>query len=107
MGSDWAVTTANPLEQIEVAVNRVDLAMRTNAPFLPEQRLTLADALAGFTSRTAYVNHNEGEAGSIAVGKRADLAILDRSIFTEPVTHIGDAKVEYTLASGRVGYERD
>ena len=106
MGSDWAVTTANPLEQIEVAVNRIDPEERGNAPFLPEQRLTLADALAGFTSGTAYVNHDEGESGSIEVGKRADLAVLDRNIFTEPATHVGDAKVEYTFASGRVVYER-
>jgi predicted amidohydrolase YtcJ len=106
MGSDWSVTTANPLEQMEVAVNRIDPAHRSNAPFLPEQRLTLAQALSGFTLGTAYVNHDDDQSGSIEVGKRADLAVLDRNVVTAPVTELSDASVELTLSSGRVVFER-
>ena len=106
MGSDWSVTTANPLEQMEVAVNRIDPENRSNAPFLPEQRLTLAQAIGGFTMGTAYVNHDDQESGSIEVGKRADLAVLDRNVFTAPVTDLSDASVELTVASGRVVFER-
>jgi len=106
MGSDWSVTTANPLEQMEVAVNRIDPENRSNAPFLPEQRLTLAQAVSGFTLGSAYVNHDDQESGSIEVGKRADLAILDRNVFTAPMTHLSDASVELTIASGRVVFER-
>jgi len=106
MGSDWSVTTANPLEQMEVAVNRIDPENRSNAPFLPEQRLTLAQAIGGFTMGTAYVNHDDQESGSIEVGKRADLAVLDRNVFTAPVTELSDASVELTIASGRVVFER-
>jgi len=106
MGSDWSVTTANPLEQMEVAVNRIDPENRSNAPFLPEQRLTLAQAIAGFTTGTAYVNHDDQESGSIEVGKRADLAVLDRNVFTAPATELSDACVELTIASGRVVFER-
>ncbi len=106
MGSDWSVTTANPLEQMEVAVNRIDPENRSNAPFLPEQRLTLAQAVSGFTLGTAYVNHDDQETGSIEVGKRADLAVLDRNVFTAPVTELSDASVEITLASGHVVFER-
>ncbi|HEY5182268.1 MAG TPA: amidohydrolase family protein, partial [Dermatophilaceae bacterium] len=106
MGSDWSVTTANPLEQMEVAVNRIDPQNRSNPPFLPEQRLTLAQAVSGFTLGTAYVNHDDQDSGSIEVGKRADLAVLDRNVFTEPVTELSDASVELTLSSGRPVFER-
>jgi predicted amidohydrolase YtcJ len=106
MGSDWSVTTANPLEQMEVAVNRIDPDNRSNLPFLPGQRLTLAQAVSGFTLGSAYVNHDDEESGSIEVGKRADLAVLDRNVFTAPVTHLSDASVELTLSSGRVVFER-
>ena len=67
MGSDGAVTTADPLEQLEVAITRTDPGNRGNAPFLPEQRLPLDVALDAFTAGSAYVNH-DGQAGDLAVG---------------------------------------
>jgi predicted amidohydrolase YtcJ len=106
MGSDWPVTTANPLEQMEVAVTRIDPGSRSSPPFLPGQRLTLAQAVRGFTLGSAFVNHDDQNSGSIEVGKRADLAILDRNVFTEPAAHLSDASVELTIASGRVVFER-
>lgn len=104
MGSDWSVTTANPLEEIEVAVTRVDPENRNNAPFLPEQALPLPVALAAFTAGSAYVNH-DAEAGSLAVGKRADLAVLDRNLLAVGAGPVADARVVYTVAAGRVVYE--
>lgn len=106
MGSDWGVTTANPLMEMEVAVTRVDPENRDNAPFLPDQRLSLADALAGFTIGSAYVNHDEHDAGSIEVGKRADLVLLDRNIFDRDAGPIADATVECTWAGGSLVHER-
>jgi predicted amidohydrolase YtcJ len=106
MGSDWSVTTANPLEEIEVAVTRVDPENRANAPFLPEQSLPLQVALAAFTAGSAYVNHDD-DGGSLAIGKRADLALIDRNLFDIPSAHVSDARVEMTVASGRVVYERE
>ena len=103
MGSDWSVTTANPLEEIEVAVTRVDPKHRANAPFLPEQALPLRVALAAFTAGSAYVNHDE-DGGSLKVGCRADLAVLDRNVFTSGA--VADARVDMTVASGKVVYER-
>jgi len=105
MGSDWAVTTANPLLQMEVAVTRVGPEHRHYEPFLPAQAITLADAVAGFTSGTAYVNHDEHDAGSLEVGKRADLVVLDRNIFDVGSGHIGDAKVELTVSNGTVVHD--
>ncbi len=106
MGSDWPVTTANPLEQIEVAVTRVDPHNRGHAPFLPGQRLPLADTVAAFTAGSAYVNHDESESGSIEAGKRADLAIVDRNLFAADAGPIADAAVDVTVASGRIVHLR-
>ena len=106
MGSDWGVTTADPLQQIEVAVRRIDPDNRGNDPFLPEQCLSLPVALAAFTAGSAFVNHDD-DAGTIAVGNRADLAVLDRNIF-DPVAGLpGDARVTHTIAAGRVVHRVD
>ncbi|MFJ6215588.1 amidohydrolase [Streptomyces sp. NPDC092296] len=109
MGSDWAVTTADPLEQLEVAVTRVDPANRGNAPFLPEQRLPLDDALDAFTAGSAYVNH-DAHGGAFEVGRRADLALLDTDIFapgfaTPASTPLADVRVRLTLAAGRIVHD--
>ncbi len=104
MGSDWAVTTANPLEQIEVAVTRTDPEHRDNPPFLPEQALPLPVALAAFTAGSAYVN-GDADAGALGVGRRADLAVLDGNVFAAPPRQIADARVVATVAAGRVVYD--
>jgi predicted amidohydrolase YtcJ len=112
MGSDWAVTTANPLEQLEVAVTRIDPEHRDNAPFLPAERLGLAEALDAFTAGSAYVNHDDGPAGGgvIGVGRRADLAVLDADPFAPGFGSPGrmplaDARVELTVTGGRVVHD--
>ena len=106
MGSDWSVTTADPLRQIEVAVTRVDPGNRSAAPFLPEQALPLPVALAAFTAGSAFVNH-DADGGSLRVGARADLAVLDRNLLAAGAGPVADARVEVTVAAGRVVFERD
>ena len=110
MGSDWAVTTANPLEQIEVAVNRVDPDHRDRAAFLPQFALGLDEALDAFTAGSAYVNH-DAEAGELRVGARADVVMLDTDICAPAFGHggrlpVADATVDLTVASGAVVHER-
>jgi predicted amidohydrolase YtcJ len=105
MGSDWSVSSANPLEEMHVAVNRV---MAPNYPhevgsrevFLPEERLDLPTALAAFTMGSAYVNHLDGDTGSIEVGKLADLVVVDRNLFEHPVEEIAEARAEHTYVEG-------
>lgn len=102
MGSDWGVTTADPLQQIEVAVHRTDPATREEEPFLPHEGLALRTALSAFTAGSAYVNHDD-DAGWLAVGRRADLAVLDTNIFDAGVRP-ADATVTHTMAAGRWVY---
>ncbi|UFR00095.1 amidohydrolase [Streptomyces sp. Go40/10] len=111
MGSDWAVTTADPLQQLEVAVTRTSPQDRDHAPFLPEQCIGLDDALDAFTAGSSYVNHDD-QGGRIAVGSRADLALLDTDIFapgfvTNHAAPISDARVQITVAGGSVVYDAE
>ena len=104
MGSDWAVTTADPLQQLEVAVRRIDPENRDNAPFLPEQALPLETALSAFTAGSAYTQHDD-EAGTLTVGSRADLAVVDQDLFRLD-GRLGDASVVCTVAHGEVVHRR-
>jgi len=109
MGSDWPVSSPDPIEQIHVAVNRAAApnyvyGNGNDKVFLPEQRLDLPTALAAFTMGSAYVNHFEGETGSVEIGKAADLAVIDRDLFAIPVEEIASARVEQTFADGQRVY---
>ena len=101
-GSDWPVSTPNPLLELEVAVTRVSPDARDGEPFAPAERIPLPAAIAAFTRGAAYVNRDD-EAGSLVPGMRADLAVLDRNLFGG--APIGDAQVDVTIASGVVVYE--
>lgn len=100
MGSDWGVSTPNVMEEIDMAVNRT---YGTREPLYPEEALTPVEALTAFTSGSAYVNHAEGDTGTLALGMLADLVILDR----DPVTtgDFREARVELTMIGGEVVYE--
>jgi predicted amidohydrolase YtcJ len=100
-GSDWSVSTANPVEEMEVAIRRADPSARDAEPFLPDQRLPLHLALAAFTKGASHVNFDD-EAGSIEAGNRADLVVLDRNLFDAPGGIVADARLEHTIAAGRV-----
>jgi predicted amidohydrolase YtcJ len=106
-GSDWPVSTANPLEIIHTSVNRAPAGATGPAalPFLGEQALSLADALIAHSLGTAYLNHDEERSGSIEIGKAGDIVILDRDIFAAPVAEIGSATVVYTIIGGEVVYD--
>ena len=106
MGSDWPVTTPNPLLEMEVAVNRVFPTSRGSTPaFLPEERLTLEEAIRAFTLGSAYVNHLDADTGTIEPGKLADLAVIDRDLFATDAGPIGDGRVLATFVGGQAVYE--
>jgi len=100
-GSDWSVSSANPLEEIQVAVTRMGPAGETRTPFLPGERINLPEALAAFTINAAYTNRLEKTTGSIEVGKDADLIVLDHNLFAVPAAAIDKSRVLVTLFEGR------
>ncbi len=106
-GSDWSVSTPDPLAAIHVAVNRMAAPGHEEGdygPFLPEQRIDLATSLAAYTSGSAYVNHLDRVTGTVEVGKYADLVVLDRDPFAGPVDQIGATTVEQTFVEGERVY---
>lgn len=104
-GSDWPVSSPDPLAGIHVAVNRVEPGGDPERVFLPEQRLDLATALAAYTAGSAHVNGLD-DAGSLRPGHLADLVVLDRDPFAAPPGEIADARVEQTFVGGSRVYDR-
>jgi len=106
-GSDWAVSSANPMRAIHVAVNR-SLPGSSGAqaePFLPSQSLALGQALAAYTAGSAYVNHLDDETGTIEPGKLADLVVLERDPFAHPAADLGSTGVLATYVQGEPVYQ--
>lgn len=97
MGSDWSVSTADPMAQIAVAVHRRTAEAPT--AFLPAQAIPVADALVGFTAGSAFVNHRESDSGTIRVGAVADLVVLDGDPFS--TDDIASIRVDMTVVDGR------
>jgi hypothetical protein len=99
-GSDWAVSTNDPLPQLEVAVTRIAPETRELEPLLPDEALDLPTALTAFTANAAYVNFLEAETGTVEPGKLADLVVLDRDVLDPGAGPLGDARVLLTLVEG-------
>ncbi len=106
-GSDWPVSSPNPLWGIHVAANRSvpPEAGEVLEPFLAEQSLDVEAALVAYTAGSAYVNHLD-DTGHIRVGAAADLAVLDRDILSGPVDEVGAAVVDATYVDGQLVYQR-
>ncbi len=105
MGSDWPVSSPDPLAAIHVAVNRWDAEEGDPArPFLPEQSVALETAFAAYTSGSAWVNHRD-DAGTITPGAVADLVLLDRDPFAAEPARIAQARVVATWVDGVAVYE--
>ena len=112
MGSDWSVSTPDPLVEIEVAVTRTvpesyieQYAGSRRVPFLPEESLSLGEAIRAFTAGSAYVNHLDADTGTIEVGKLADLTVIDRDLFAPDAGPIGGGRVLGTFVGGVAVFE--
>ncbi|HKB30238.1 MAG TPA: amidohydrolase [Streptosporangiaceae bacterium] len=100
-GSDWPVSSPDPLHGIHTAVNRTGPGNGfADEPFLPGERLALGDAIAAYTIGSAWVSHLDREAGSIETGKYADLIVLDRNPFAGDPGGIAGTRVEMTFVQG-------
>jgi hypothetical protein len=105
-GSDWSVSSPDPMAAIHVAVNRMAAPGHEEGEydaFLPEQSLDLLTAMTAYTAGSAFTNHLEGT-GTIEVGKLADLVVLDRNPFAGPLAEIGVTRTEQTFVEGERVY---
>jgi len=103
-GSDWNVSSADPLAAIETAVRRQNVLADDGPVLNANERTSLATMLDAYTINAAWLMHHDDIVGSIETGKKADIAILDRMLFEIPTTEISDAKVLLTMIDGEVIY---
>jgi len=106
-GSDWPVVTLNPWQGIQTAVTRQTLEGTPKDGFVPSQRLTVAQAVKGYTTDAAYAGRREKYEGSLAENKLADVIMVDRNIFEVDPHTIGDTKVVMTIVGGKIVYEAE
>ena len=104
LGSDFPVERVSPLLGFYAAVTRQDAEQKPDGGWFPDQRLTRAEALRGFTLDAAYAAFMEDEVGSLEVGKRADFVVLSRDIMTVPAPEILETDVVATFLDGAAIY---
>jgi len=106
-GSDWPVAPAVPLMGIYAAVTRRTLDGKHLGGWVPEQKITVAEAIRAYTMGSAYASFDDSIKGSIEPGKLADLVVLSDDILRIDPVKIADARVDLTIFDGRVVYDRD
>jgi hypothetical protein len=100
-GSDWSVSSLNPLDAIQVAVTRRALDAPPGPAWIPQEVVSLRTILVAYTSGGAYAAGEEATRGTLELGKAADLVVLDRDLYRIPANEIHTAKVLLTLLDGR------
>jgi predicted amidohydrolase YtcJ len=106
-GSDAPVESVDPLWGLYAAVTRQDHAGKPAGGWMPDQRVTMAEAIDGFIRGAAFAAFDEDDAGTVAVGKRADLTVIDRNLFQVAPAESLDARIRMTIVRGEVVYERE
>lgn len=105
-GTDWPVDPLNPWRSIEIGVTRTGQGEGTYpGPLGAHERLTLEQTIRMYTLGSAYQLHDDDRTGSLEVGKRADLIVLDRNLFRIPEGDIRNTKVLLTMLNGRIVYD--
>jgi hypothetical protein len=104
-GTDWTVAPMNPLLSVYAAVTRRTLDGKNASGWVPEQKISVEEAVRAYTVGSAYAEFQETVKGSVTPGKLADLVILSRDIFKIDPKDIENSKVVMTILDGRVIYE--
>jgi predicted amidohydrolase YtcJ len=106
-GSDWFVAPATPLEGIYAAVTRRTLDDRHPGGWVPEQKISVEEALRAYTKGGAYAAFREKELGTLTPGMLADLVIIDHDLTRVPPETIRDARIMLTMVGGRIVFDRE
>ena len=104
-GTDWTVAPLDPMLSIYAAVTRRTLDGKNPDGWVPEQKISVEEAVRAYTMGSAYAEFQDGEKGSITPGKLADLVMLSRDIFKIDPREIEKVKVVMTIVDGRIVYE--
>ena len=104
-GTDWTVAPLNPMEGLKAAVTRQTLDGKNPNGWIPEQKISLAEAIRAYTVGSAYAEFQEKVKGSLTPGKLADLVLLDCDIFKSDLAQIDKVKVTMTVVDGKVVWE--
>jgi predicted amidohydrolase YtcJ len=105
-GSDWTVAPLDPMQGIAAAVTRQTLDGKNPGGWIPEQKITVEEAVRAYTVGSAYAEFAEKEKGSITPGKLADVVVLSQNIFEIPPEKISRTTVLWTVMDGQVVYSR-
>jgi predicted amidohydrolase YtcJ len=105
-GSDWSVAPPTPIEGIFAAVTRRTLDGKHPDGWVPQQRISVEEALRAYTIDAAFAGFSEKSLGSLVVGKQADIVIFDRDLFNVPTHQINDVQVAATIVGGKVVYRQ-
>ncbi|HEY6061225.1 MAG TPA: amidohydrolase [Gemmatimonadales bacterium] len=105
-GSDWTVATLDPLWGLYAAVTRRTLDGKHPEGWVPEQKITLAQALHAYTAGNAWAVFAENQWGTLAPGRDADVVVVDHNLFAMPPESLATARVSVTIVGGRVVYRR-
>jgi len=107
LGTDWSVAPLNPMLTLYAATTRATLDGKNPDGWVPKEKITIREAVAAYTSGSAFAEFQEGEKGTIARGKLADLVILSDDVFSIPPASIKDVKVLTTVVGGKVVHQRN
>src|SRR5881296_3606473 len=105
-GSDWTVAPLDPILGVYAAVTRRTLDGKHPGGWVPQQKITVAEALRAYTVGAAYATFGERTRGVLAPGYDADVVVIDRNLFTLPPDSLDRARVRYTIVAGRVAFRR-
>jgi len=104
-GTDWTVAPLNPMESLKAAVTRQTLDGKHPDGWVPEQKISLEEAIHAYTLGSAYAEFQEKVKGSLAPDKLADLVLLDRDIYQIDLSKLDTVKVAMTIVDGKVVWE--
>ena len=104
-GTDWPVVPLDPFQGIYTAITRRTLDGKYPEGWVPEEKLTLEDAVRAYTLGGAYAEFGEQEKGSLKAGKLADLIMVSQDVFQVPVDELPKTKVLLTMVGGQVRYK--